>query len=62
MSFGSAQPSDVTSVDVGLLEPQARGIDAVSELQRDPLDRPVLGPELRAHISLQVDRGGLLTR
>lgn len=38
---------DVTVVDVSLLDPHPDRLDPVTELGRNPLDRPVLGPELR---------------
>lgn len=42
--FGRGHASHVAVVDVGLLDPRPDGLDPVSELRRDPLDRPVLSP------------------
>ena len=53
---------DVTLIDVGLLDPRPHRLDAVSELRRDALHRPMLGPQLGPQRSHHPDRGGLLLR
>src|SRR5690606_21313654 len=47
-------------VDVSSLDPLAHRLDAVPELVRDPLDRPVLGAQLTTQLAHQPDRLGLL--
>ena len=41
--FHGAHAGDVTVVDISLLDPCPHGLDPISELGRDSLDRPVLG-------------------
>src|SRR5690606_822227 len=60
--FGRGHASHVAVVDIGLLDPRPDGLDPVSELRRDPLDRPVLAPQLRSQGSHHPDRCGLLLR
>ena len=55
-------PGNVTLINVGLLDPRPHRLDAVSELRRDALHRPMLGPELGPQRSHHPDRGGLLLR
>ena len=47
-ALARGHPRRATIVDVGLPHPQADRLGPASELGRDPLDRPVLGSELRA--------------
>src|SRR5690606_14952706 len=60
--FGRGHASHVAVVDVGLLDPRPDGLDPVAELRGDPMDRPVLGPELCSQRPHHPDRCGLLLR
>src|SRR5690606_19113793 len=52
----------VALVDIGLLDPLAHRLHAVSQLGRDPLDRPVLGPQLCTPRADHPDRSSLVLR
>ena len=60
-SFHDAHPDDVAVVDVGLLDPHPHRLDPVAELRCDPLDRPVLSPELGPKSSHHAHRCSFLS-
>lgn len=61
-SLRRAHSGNVTIVDIGLLDPESDGLDPVTELRRDPMHGPMLGPELCSQGPYHPDRGGLLFR
>ena len=58
--FGGGHSGDMAVVNICLLDPHAHRLDPVAELRRNPMDRPMLSPELRAQRPHHPDRGGLL--
>lgn len=60
--FRRADTGDVPVVDAGLLHSHPHGLDTVTEPRRHTLDRPTLGPKLRAQGPHHPDRGNLLLR
>ena len=60
--LGRRHAPDVTVINVGLLDPHSHGLDPITELRRDPLHRPVLGPQLCSQRPHHPDCSGLLLR
>src|SRR5207245_9473773 len=53
-------PRRHTVIDVGLTHPRPHRLRAVTQLGRDPLDRPVIGAQLLAELTHEAHRLGLL--
>ena len=56
----AAHAGSDTVIDVGLLHPHPHGLNTVTELRRDALDRPLRDTELRTQRPHHPHRGGLL--
>ncbi|MBA8816166.1 hypothetical protein FHX48_001239 [Microbacterium halimionae] len=59
--LGRAHPGDGPVVDVGLLDPHPPRLDAVSELRRDPMNRPMIGPQLPPRRVLTIRTAGAIS-
>lgn len=60
LSFDAAHSRGDAVVDIGLLHPHPHRLDTVTELRRDPLDRPLRDAELSPQRPHHPHRGGLL--